>query len=221
MWGTQLGCWRQQAMISWDYDADLAVFVRPGVDFNEIWTLVSAKLKPLGYVLIQHTSQANFQKFRVCPNDPLSWNEWKELYQEVAESSVNSTRQEIIAEAARRRRQGAQPRSPHGSNCIDVEVYWPKVSRTVNIRGSKPIVVAPSSLFPLKRGIFGPMVCNVFATPVVLRKEYGSDCLTTYRVKTISSSGRATGFKDVSNDVRRSAFPSSALLRCPSRMLAE
>ena len=35
-WGSHLGAVRGQAMIAWDYDGDLAVFMKPGASFEQL-----------------------------------------------------------------------------------------------------------------------------------------------------------------------------------------
>ena len=62
--GTHLGCARDQAMIAWDYDADLAVFTADGVNFDAVWKLAEYKLSAFGYVLSQHG-----EKYRVSPKE--------------------------------------------------------------------------------------------------------------------------------------------------------
>ena len=55
-WGTELGSRREQAIIAWDYDVDLAVFVSPGVDIDSLWRQAKSMLEPLGL----RGSQVNF-----------------------------------------------------------------------------------------------------------------------------------------------------------------
>ena len=220
-WGTHLGSLRQQAMMAWDYDADLAVFLRPGVDMKEIWSLASSQLERLGYRCVQFVDSRSFQKFRVCPPDPLAWNPWKELYSEVVESKIGGGRPAVIRKTASLRRQGAVAQKPHGSNCIDVEVYWPTEGKQLMIQGSKPFPVKPADLFPTTRAIFGPLVFKMPARPEVLLREYGKDCLAVRRAKTISKKGKTTGYTDVPEDVRHSSWPKCPILRCPPSMVAD
>ena len=81
-WGTHLGSVRDQAMIAWDYDVDLAIFHAPDCNVDSLWRLGSDKLRALGYVVSKHGS-----KYRICPADPLAWAPYKELYQETREAN--------------------------------------------------------------------------------------------------------------------------------------
>jgi hypothetical protein len=54
-WGTEIGARRDQGLIAWDYDGDLAVFKTPDCDFNAVWSEAMAALGPLGLRLIQHS----------------------------------------------------------------------------------------------------------------------------------------------------------------------
>ena len=70
-----MGSIRDQAMIAWDYDADLAIFHTKDCDAHEIGRMVSRPLTALGYRLSQHGP-----KTRAGPNDPFmlgsSPNNW-------------------------------------------------------------------------------------------------------------------------------------------------
>ena len=63
-WGSHLGSLREQGLISWDYDADLAVF-HHSHDFDTIANLAKEQLAKMNYACTQHSTQ----KFRVAP-----WN---------------------------------------------------------------------------------------------------------------------------------------------------
>ena len=78
-WGSHLGSLREQGLISWDYDADLAVF-HHSHDFDTIADLAKEQLAKMNYACTQHSTQ----KFRV-PLEPAAWAPYQELYQEVRE----------------------------------------------------------------------------------------------------------------------------------------
>ena len=86
-WGSHLGSIRDQGMIAWDYDGDLAVFITEDCNFDNIWHLASKPLAALGYRLSTHGS-----KFRAGPIDPLCWAPYKELYQQVREKNPSASR---------------------------------------------------------------------------------------------------------------------------------
>ena len=71
-WGTHLGSVREQAMIAWDYDVDLVVFVAAGTDIDMIWGAVCQPFAAHGYNMCKDCSF----KFRVSPSDPLAWVRW-------------------------------------------------------------------------------------------------------------------------------------------------
>ena len=54
-WGTELGARREQALIAWDYDVDVAVFKTPDCDFSVAWTDLRGVLEPLGLRCHEHT----------------------------------------------------------------------------------------------------------------------------------------------------------------------
>ena len=62
--GSHLGSLREQGLISWDHDADLAVF-HHSHDFDTIANLAKEQLAKMNYACTQHSTQ----KFRVAP-----WN---------------------------------------------------------------------------------------------------------------------------------------------------
>jgi hypothetical protein len=80
-WGTELGSRRDQSMISWDFDADIAVFVTDSAIFGNVWQQTKRVLEPLGLRLIEHT---NGFKYRITPTMPLDFACWKELLHEAA-----------------------------------------------------------------------------------------------------------------------------------------
>ena len=61
-WGSHLGSLCEQGLISWDYDADLAVF-HHSHDFDTIANLAKEQLAKMNYACTQHSTQ----KFRVAP----------------------------------------------------------------------------------------------------------------------------------------------------------
>ena len=55
-WGSHLGAARDQGLIAWDYDVDIAVFCKPSVAPDVLWRSVRCVLQPLGYSLAQYSS---------------------------------------------------------------------------------------------------------------------------------------------------------------------
>ena len=93
---SRLGSARDQILIAWDYDADLAVVHVPGCDVEQV--LHSAK-NTLEMLSITARSMAtNIELAHVIPR----WAPYKELYQQVRE---------------RPPQEGKTATSPHGSAC--------------------------------------------------------------------------------------------------------
>ena len=88
-WGSHLGSLRSQAMISWDYDADIAVFLQYSGSaksrFSQVWDSAFASLRKMGYACHSHTNGGKGLKLRIAPLDPKNWNEFQELRQSMAE----------------------------------------------------------------------------------------------------------------------------------------
>ena len=213
-WGTHLGSVRDQAMIAWDYDVDLAIFHAPNCNVDSLWRLGSEKLRAFGYVVAKHGS-----KYRICPADPLAWAPYKELYQETREATT-LPRSELMKAVAKKWKAGQRAKAPHGSNCVDVDVIAVEVGQSVSIPGSKNIShCSTEKLFPTADGVFGPLKLRVPRTSYVLTQEYGKKCLQERRIKTLSSNG-AVNSKAVPmpSGWRHSVWPNKALLRCSSGM---
>ena len=143
-------------MISWDYDGDLAVFLKPGASFDTTWQLGTGPLLALGYRCTKHGPH----KYRIAPPNP--------------------------------KQRAALLRSsyPHGSNCIDIEVYTvPCGKQEITIQGTAKIAIGISSLFPAADAIFGPLRFTMPRTTDVLTQEYGQSCVTEPRVKTFTKGG--------------------------------
>jgi len=137
------------------------------------------------------------QKCRVCPKDPFTWLEWRELKHETNEQMAGSGRVKINAESAKKRRKGKQAVQPHGPNCLDLDVL--KVDHlsagadnriTVHSDALKTKIHLPSSdFFPLKKAWFGPYQYNVPAKDTLLLKEYGNDCFKKCVFKRLDGTG--------------------------------
>ena len=210
-WGTHLGCIRDQGLIAWDYDVDLAVFLRDGVSFDGIWASARKPLLALGYNL----TTISKSKFRVSPKDPLTWAPFQELYHEVQEAAVGTgaDRGHLNKQASALFAQGRRARKPHGKNCLDIDVYMVKPGKQIRIMGSKPFSLDTATLFPTAKGVLGPLRLPIPRTSAVLTAEYGADCIKKRRVKVMSAKGSVKEWKDVPDGVRRIAWPYERLSR--------
>ena len=147
-----MGSLREQALIAWDYDIDLAVAYH-GDNFDDIWKSTKRQLHKLGYVCTRHAAQ----KYRVAPNNPATWNPYKELYQETQERSQGLSRPMLLKKVASRWWQGARARKPHGANCVDIETYRVNPKKQLKLLGSAPIHTKLDDIFPTSIGLFGPL----------------------------------------------------------------
>ena len=189
-WGTHLGSVREQAMIAWDYDVDLVVFVAAGTDIDMIWGAVCQPLAAHGYNMCKHSSF----KFRVSPSDPLAWVP--------LESHVEDT-----------------AKKPHDSNCIDVEFYHVHPEEEMKIQGTQPFYLAPNKVFPTELGVFGPVSMPIPCTTDALQIEYGMtwrSCLAKIRS---AGGGTCTWVEvPVGISVRRAVWPCVCLRNCENHM---
>ena len=204
-WGSHLGSLREQGLISWDYDADLAVF-HHSHDFDTIANLAKEQLAKMKYACTQHSTQ----KFRVAPLEPAAWAPYQELYQEVRERNRGLDRVALCKKTGSLWRQGKRARQPHGSNCIDIEVYKIEPNCMVKLLGTKPIQASLDSIFPTAVGVFGPLQFSIPKTASVLLEEYGKQCLQQRLVK-IRRQGSGFEWIKAPECMRRVAFPACAL----------
>ena len=137
-WGTEIGARRDQSMISWDYDADIAVFVTGTNVFPTVWEKTSKVLEPLGVRLIEH---APGFKYRIAPSKPLSFHAWREFLHEARLENPGKSRQGLMYVAREKRQSQSMPSNPCGANCVDIEVYVVQPAADVKIRGTKTILV--------------------------------------------------------------------------------
>jgi len=215
-WGTHLGCVRDQAMIAWDYDADLAIFLSSAVgdrEFHMMWSVVVAKLKTLSHRCVMHTP---LKKLHVCPPAPLAWSPFKELYQQERERNTGKSRCELVKATSALFKAGKRARAPHGSNCIDIDVYRVKPGKDLTLQGSTKFSVPLDDLFPTTVGVFGPLMVTRPRSAAPLLKEYGANCLKERYVKVIDSGGRAHCNKVLisrSDEIRHTAWPTLPLTR--------
>ena len=210
-WGSHLGAARDQGLIAWDYDIDLAVFCKPSVAADVLWRSVRCVLQPLGYSLTQYGN-----KFRVCPAKPLCWIPWKELYHQVREASPGATRPDIVRQTAKLWKAGKTAKHPHGCNCVDIEFYHVRPgASTIKVLGTKKFDVKVPDLFPTAIGVFGPLQLRTPRNTAVLKAEYGPTCLSARMCKVLSGGGRAS-WVQVPANVRRVVWPCVCLARCQS-----
>ena len=210
-WGTEIGARRDQAMIAWDYDVDLAAFITPGVDFDSLWRDASCILEQLGLRMFCHA--AGF-KYRICPKHPLAFNDYRERYQLAHLQNPRFTRSKIAHAASSSRKRCEPMQSPSGSNCLDLEVYTVTPMTDIIIKGSKKIKVPCSDIFPIVEGIFGPLRVPLPASPTILDAEYGSMWRLNRSAKMILKSGRSHFVDVTSANTRRCVWPSVQLHSC-------
>ena len=206
-WGTELGARREQALIAWDYDVDLAVFKTPNFDFGAAWAELRRVLEPLGLSCREHTAGL---KYRVCPETPLVFNTFKELRHEIKEAGSAQGRASIALKAGAKLRSGGQPVAPTGDNCLDLEVYT-VTKAPMNIRGSNRFQVTAEECFPVVEGVFGPLRVPLLRSPVVLKKEYGLQWSSTRLVKNNNGTYKT---KAAAPLAKRAAWPSMELSDC-------
>ena len=149
-WGTRLGSVREQAVIAWDYDGDMAIFLKPGVTFDSLSRRAVLALTKFGY----RCTQRNSWKYRVPPQKPMCWAPHKELYQEVLARGQSLNRAQIAKRASAPWNSGTQAARPHGSNSIDVEVCTVSTD-SLTIRGARPLNVKASGVFSNSHGVLG------------------------------------------------------------------
>ena len=203
-WGSHLGSIREQALIAWDYDVDLAVFYHED-DFALIWNSAKRQLQHLGYVCTQHSAH----KYRVAPKNPAAWHPYQELYQETREKKQSLSRAALSQLVASRWRHGARAQQPHGSNCIDIETYRIRPKVDVKLLGSQPIHTRLAQIFPTAVGVFGPLQFAIPNSPAMLFGEYGEQCLQQrmFKIKV----NRSFVWKEAPANVRRAAWPTTTL----------
>ena len=207
-WGTELGARREQALVAWDYDIDLAAFITPGLDFDGIWCQVKAHLEPLGLQLICHTPKF---KYRIAPQHPLAFDYWKERYHLARLENPGKARGVLTKIASDSRKKCEPLQSPTGTNCLDLEVYSILPGRTITIQGSSKIPVSCEHLFPLVEGMFGPLRIPLPASPRILDAEYGSQWRHVRVAKVVTSNGKSHSVTVETQQIRRCAWPSEPL----------
>ena len=208
-WGSHLGSARDQGLIAWDYDADLAVVHVPGCDVQQVWRSAKKSLEILGYRCTQHGN-----KYRVGPCDPIMcWAPYKELYQHVRERQPLASRPDVMRMTAKQWKEGKKAISPH-ANCVDIEMYEVSPNNAVKVRGTTAFSLALQHLFPTASGVFGPLRFRVPSTVKVLTQEYGPDCMSVRKVKTLTKNGSVGKSVQIPHDCRHSIWPCVPLQRC-------
>lgn len=208
MWGSHLFAVRDQALGSYDYDVDLAVFLAKDVPFDEIWELSSARLRALGY----RTAKLDDVHYRVFPKDPICWNEYTEMKYHLKYQKLGLDQGALAGAAKKACAKGNFVAEPHGQNYIDLEVYHVQPGKPLRLHASKPYAAPLRTIFPTIRGIFGPLALMVPATIGMLQHEYSKDCMSKYRAKIRGGAGPCKWI-DVPSTVRRTAWPSQSLAR--------
>ena len=205
-WGTELGSRREQAMIAWEYDVDLAVFVTPNCDFASLWRKLKMILEPLGLRCIEY---APGFKYRICPDQPLAYGVYRELYHETRLLHPGKGRPELMRLAGLAYKAGQVPQAPNGANCLDLEVYVVEPRKPIKITGAtKTVSVTTAELFPVVEGIFGPLRIPLPRTTAVLNHEY-QDWRDTYKIKVIGSDGRPRYRTVDAKNMKRAIWPNT------------
>ena len=93
-------------------------------------------------------------------------------------------------------------------------MYEVSPNNAVKVRGTTTFSLALKHLFPTASGVFGPLRFRVPSTVRVLMQEYGLDCLSVRKVKTLTKNGSAGETVQIPRDCRRSIWPCVPLQRC-------
>ena len=211
-WGTEIGVRRDQALVAWDYDVDLAAFITSDCDFDRVWRQAAEKMEPFGLRMINHRAKS---KYRITPTRALAFNAWKERYQQTVLDNPGKGRPEIIRLASLSKKRHEPILSPSGCNCLDLEIYVVKPRSKLGIEGSSTIHKVPcSAIFPIAEGIFGPLRVPVPATSKILDLEYGQEWRHKQVVKAIQKSGRCIEVDVSGLNARRCAWPAMPLHSC-------
>ena len=213
-WGTEIGARRDQALVAWDYDVDLAAFITADCDFDRLWRQAAEKMEPFGLRMINHTRKRRGTKYRICPKHALAYNDWKERYQLAHLENPGKGRSVITKVAALSKKRNEPLMSPSGCNCLDLEIYVVKPRATLAIRGSTIHKVPCSAIFPIVEGIFGPLRVPVPATPNILDLEYGRQWRHRRVVKAIQNSANSIEVDISGLNAKRCAWPAMPLHSC-------
>ena len=148
----------------------MAVFITPDCDFAAIWTSLSTYLQQFGLRCIEHTQGF---KYRVCPQSPLAFNEWKEFLHEATLALPGQGRPAICKKASCLKKANGLPSAPTGANCIDIEIYKVHQGKPITIKETEDLQLAPMKAFPIVEALFGPL-----RAPGLVRIELGQSPLS-------------------------------------------
>jgi hypothetical protein len=220
VWGTEIGARRDQALIAWDYDVDLAVFKTADCDFSKVWQKVKELLEPLGLQCLEHDPG---YKFRIAPLQPVAFSYSQERRHAAKLQNPRARRADLGKRAKQSRIYNEPMQHPTGINCVDIEVHDVTAARGANKRtrvvmhgANGKIDLTPHSVFPIVEGIFGPLRVPVPRTTAMLVAEYGGDWGTARSMKVIASNCGSTVVSVNASGTKRSAWPSVGLLDCLS-----
>ena len=160
-------------MIDWDYNAHVAVAHVPGCNVQQVWRSANTTLDMLGYHCTQHGNT-----YQISPCDPMCWAPCKDLYQQVRERPPCESRRDVVRMTAKQWKEGETATLPHGSNCVDIEMYEVSPNNAVKVRGATTFSLALQHLSPTASGVFGPLPCSAPSTVWFLKQEYGSGCVS-------------------------------------------
>ena len=110
--------------------------------------------------------------------------------------------------------EGKTATSLDGSICVDIEMYEVSPNNAVKVRGTTTFSLALKHLFPTASGVIGPLRFRMPSTVRVWVQDYGLDCLSVRKVKTLTKNGSAGETVQIPRDCRRSIWPCVPLQRC-------
>ena len=162
--------------------------------------------------------EVGYKKLSVCPRTALAWSPWKELNQEQATSKASKIMKATSKAFRNEYHRGVRASHPHGSNCVNIDIYRVKPGKHVAFKAGKTFTTSPGDLFPTAVGVFGPLMLPRPRSTKPLLEEYGAACLKKREVKIITAGG-TSGKRiriDDADDIRFAAWPTQPLVNLGS-----